>query len=489
MADKSHFINNVWSAGIGTDMTSNNPASGQTVWQGKAATDSEVDLAVRTAAKAFECWVDSDYKDRMRYLDIFGQRVVTNGERLAELICEETGKPKWEASAEVNSVAAKIAITLEAYQKRLKIIKHTESGFSSITSYRPLGVVAVLGPFNMPAHLPNGHIVPALLAGNTVVFKPSSQTPSVAQFLVELWEASGIPGGVINLLQGGSRTGQVLVQHPVVKGVFFTGSESTGKTIHRMLGGCPEKMLALEMGGNNPLIVHKVSNNQAAVYLTVVSAYITSGQRCSCARRLIVPTGSEGDTFLNCLVETVSKIRVGDYKQFPEPFMGPLISTGAAQDLLESQEKLLSQGARSLVEVKILNQNRAMLSPGIIDVTSVKKREDKEIFGPLLQLIRVSDFDSAIAEANNTRFGLTAGLFSDDHDCYSAFFHKIRTGVVNRNRQTTGASSRLPFGGTGASGNHRPGGYFTIDYCAYPVASMESESVTIPQTILPGIQI
>ena len=489
MADKSHFIDNVWSEGVGTIISSSNPSSGGIIWQGRSATESEVDLAVKAALGAFENWAGLDYKDRMKYLDAFRRQIVTNAGQLAETICRETGKPKWEASAEVDAVAAKIDISLEAFQKRLKPTRDNLNEVSGIISYRPIGVVSVLGPFNMPAHLPNGHIVPALLAGNTVVFKPSSQTPLVGQFMIELWETAGIPPGVINLVQGGSDAGRALVEHPTVKGVFFTGSESTGKTIHRMLGGCPEKLLALEMGGNNPLIAHKVSNNLVAAYLTIISAFITSGQRCSCARRLIVPTGKEGDIFIDSLVDMASKIRVGDYKQLPEPFMGPVISAGAARSILESQDKLFSRGAQSLLEVRLLNETGAMLSPGIIDVTSVRDREDEEIFGPLLQLIRVDDFDSAVAEADNSRFGLTAGLLSDDHDCYSLFFRKTRVGVINWNRPTTGASSRLPFGGTGASGNYRPGGYFTMDHCVYPVASLEAGGMTAPQKILPGIQL
>jgi succinylglutamic semialdehyde dehydrogenase len=165
--------------------------------------------------------------------------------------------------------------------------------------------------------------------------------------------------------------------------------------------------------------------------------------------------------------------------------MGPVISSTAAQRILVAQDDLLKRGATSLVTTRRLD-DRAMLSPGIIDATGID-RSDVEIFGPLLQVIRVASFDEAITEANNTRYGLAAALFSDDRALYERLFRKIRAGVVNWNRPTTGASGALPFGGIGRSGNHRPSGYFAVDYCAYPVASMESQTLTIPKALTPGI--
>lgn len=488
MPVKSHFINNRWTEGNGTVLRSNNPASGEIIWQGRAATVEEIDQAVAAATGAFHSWSGLKLEDRLTCLEAFHEKLSEGAERLSELISLETGKPRWESQSELQSMLAKIAITVDAYNNRCGTIKETHSDIASVTSYRPLGVVAVLGPFNMPGHLPNGHIVPAILAGNTIVFKPSSQTPLVAQFMIELWETAGIPSGVINLVQGGAITGKVLSEHPRLDGLFFTGSEATGRTLHRAFGGYPEKMLVLEMGGNNPLVVYKVANHQAAAYLTIVSSFITAGQRCSCARRLIVPNGPDGDNFVDCLVETARKIKVGQYTDFPEPFMGPVISAQSAEALLEAQQKILKLGGKCLIETHPLGQTEAMLSPGIIDVTSVENREDKELFGPLLQLVRVPDFDSALNEANNTRFGLSAGLLCDDFDYYKEFRRKIKAGVINWNRPTTGASSRMPFGGTGASGNHRPGAYFTIDHCVYPVASMETGSAMIPDAVFPGLQ-
>ncbi len=357
------------------------------------------------------------------------------------------------------------------------------------TRFKPQGVVAVFGPFNLPGHLPNGHIVPALLAGNTVVFKPSEQAPLVGQIMQEIWEAAGLPKGVLNMVQGGRKTGMSLAANSKLNGLFFTGSAEAGKALHSLCGGRPEKILALEMGGNNPLVVYGAADHNASAYLTIQSAFITAGQRCSCACRLIVEDGTRGRRFVDTLIAMMGSIRIGPYTDRPEPFMGPVISGRAAESLLAAQASLGKNGGEPLVEMKRLGSGGNFLSPGLMDVTNVSNRPDVELFGPFLQLIRVSDFDAAVREAGNTSYGLVAGLLSDDRDLYDRFYRKIRAGVVNWNRQTTGASSRMPFGGVGASGNHRPSGYYASDYCSYPVATIESERLELPSQPLPGIEL
>ena len=344
--------------------------------------------------------------------------------------------------------------------------------------------MAVFGPFNFPGHLPNGHILPALLAGNCVLFKPSEQTPLVGQIYDELWRNTGLAeAGVFQLLQGGRDTGAMLANHRDIDGLLFTGSFEAGVSLNRAVVENPGKIVALEMGGNNPLVVAGVSDVRAAAYWTIQSAFVTAGQRCSCARRLIVVEGAE--PFLDQLIDMSRAIRVGPYTNSPEPFMGPVISQQSAQRVLAAQDNLLKRGAKPLLAMKNLD-GRALLSPGILDVTGID-RSDVEIFGPLLQVIRVRDLDEAIREANNTRYGLAAALFSDERAMYETFFRKIRAGVVNWNRPTTGASGGLPFGGIGRSGNHRPSGYFAVDYCAYPVASMEISKLELPKSPTPGV--
>jgi succinylglutamic semialdehyde dehydrogenase len=329
--------------------------------------------------------------------------------------------------------------------------------------------------------------VPALLAGNAVVFKPSEFTPLSGRRLAEIWERAGLPAGVLNLVQGGRETGATLAAHPGHDGILFTGSYQTGVALRRMWVEEPGKMLALELGGNNPLVVHAVRDVEAAATLTILSAYLTAGQRCSCARRLIVPTGAGGDAFLERLLARIDTIRGGLPDDVPEPFMGPVINEAAARSLLAAQEDLVARGGIVLRRMAPQRGIATLLSPGLVDVTAVCNRPDTEWFGPLLQLVRVPDFEAAIAEANRTAYGLAAGLVCDERSLYDAFRRRVRAGVVTWNRQTTGASPRLPFGGIGRSGNHRPSGYFAIDYCGYPVASLERDRVTAPPAP-PGLE-
>jgi succinylglutamic semialdehyde dehydrogenase len=407
-------------------------------------------------------------------------------------ICEETGKPKWESNTEVDSMIAKAAISIEARGARRNLSEQIVAGAVNAVRYKPLGVAIVLGPFNFPGHLPNGHIIPALLAGNTVVFKPSELTPRVGELMARCWMEAGLPEGVINLIQGGREVGEALVAHSDIDAVFFTGSFNGGRAISRALADRPGVITALEMGGNNPLIVHRVADVRAAAYLTIQSAFISAGQRCSCARRLIVPAGNEA--FIDSLVKMMAGIRVGRFDMEPEPFMGRVISDAAADRLLNAQRELLARGGKIIVEMKSVEGQptpmaRSMLRPGLIDVTGVDDRADEELFGPLLQLVRVKDFDEAQREANDTKYGLAAGLFCDDRQLYERFYQASRAGIVNWNRALTGASSRQPFGGVGRSGNGRPSAYFAADYCDYAIGSIEVERLMMPEKVAPGIEV
>jgi succinylglutamic semialdehyde dehydrogenase len=280
-----------------------------------------------------------------------------------------------------------------------------------------------------------------------------------------------------------------LAANPGIDGLFFTGSSGTGNQLHQQFGGRPEKILALEMGGNNPLLVEQVADVEAAVYTIIQSAFISAGQRCTCARRLLVPQGAWGDALLARLVAVVSAIKVGAYDAQPAPFMGTLISLPAARQLLKAQQQLQASGASVLLEMTQPLASAALLTPGIIDVTAVAGRNDEEFFGPLLQVIRYADFAAGMAEANNTRFGLAAGLLSDSPERYQQFLLESRAGIVNWNKQLTGAASSAPFGGIGASGNHRASAYYAADYCAYPVASLETEKLSLPATLTPGVSL
>lgn len=485
-----HFIGGRWQAGSGKDFASFNPADGSLVWEGKAAGEKEVEKAVSKARAAFSEWAFKPLEERLAIIEKFQAKLEENKTQLAELISLETGKVLWDATGEVGAMIGKIGISVKAYHERTPSRETTlpDGGTASLI-HKPHGVVAVFGPYNFPGHLPNGHIVPALLAGNTVIFKPSELTPKVAEATLRLWEEAGLPAGVLNLLQGEKETGIALANHDGLDGIFFTGSSATGNILHRQFAGRPEKILALEMGGNNPLIVHDAKDLQAAAYLTVQSAFLSSGQRCTCARRLIVPEGKDGDAFIDTLTSMTRAIRVGEWNDDPQPFMGPMVSLLESEKLIKAEEDLVARGATAIVPLQRLKDDLPFISPGILDVTAVKNREDAEWFGPLLQLIRVPNMEAAIEEANHTAFGLSAGLISDDRALWERFSVLIRAGVVNWNRPLTGASSGAPFGGIGCSGNHRPSAYYAADYCAFPMASMESEHPAMPEKTAPGLEL
>ncbi len=483
------YIAGAWQAGQGETITSLNPVTQQVLWSGQGATAGQVDLAVQAARQAFPGWARRSLQERIDVLEAFAARLKHHADDLARCIGEETGKPLWESATEVTTMVNKVAISVQSYRERTGEKSGPLGDATAVLRHKPHGVVAVFGPYNFPGHLPNGHIVPALLAGNTVLFKPSELTPKVAELTVKCWIEAGLPAGVLNLLQGDRETGIALAANPGIDGLFFTGSSRTGNALHQQFAGRPDKILALEMGGNNPLVVDEVQDVDAAVYTVIQSAFISAGQRCTCARRLLVPQGEWGDAFLARLVAVSETIEVGSFDQQPAPFMGSVISLDAALGLLDAQRILLAKGAVSLLEMRQPLAQSALLTPGIIDVTAVSERSDEELFGPLLQVIRYADFDAAIAEANDTHYGLAAGLLSDSEARYQQFWLESRAGIVNWNKQLTGAASSAPFGGVGASGNHRASAYYSADYCAYPVASLETGSLTLPATLTPGIRL
>ncbi|XEG74186.1 succinylglutamate-semialdehyde dehydrogenase [Pseudomonas sp. abacavir_1] len=485
----THYIAGQWQAGEGATLESLDPVSQAVVWSGRAASAAQVDAAVAAARAAFPAWARRPLEERIVVLEAFAATLKARSDELARAIGEETGKPLWEASTEVTSMVNKVAISVQAYRERTGIKSGPLADATAVLRHKPHGVVAVFGPYNFPGHLPNGHIVPALLAGNCVIFKPSELTPKVAELTVRAWIDAGLPAGVLNLVQGARDTGVALAAHTDIDGLFFTGSSRTGNLLHSQFGGQPQKILALEMGGNNPLIVDEVKDVDAAVYTIIQSAFISAGQRCTCARRLLVPAGEWGDALLARLVAVTASIKVGRFDEQPAPFMGSVISLAAAEHLLKAQEHLLANGAVALLAMSQPLEGAALLTPGILDVSGVAQRPDEEFFGPLLQVIRYGDFDEAVREANATQYGLAAGLLSDSRERFEGFLLDSRAGIVNWNKQLTGAASSAPFGGIGASGNHRPSAYYAADYCAYPVASLESESLALPATLTPGVSL
>ena len=373
------------------EIISYEPATGAVLWRHPIG---DVDAEVACAHAGWSSWASKPLAFRIETMRRFANIVRQRNDAFTDLIARETGKPIWEARGEVETVIAKVDISVSAYadrtaQRRLE----ATMGSRIAVRHKPHGVLAVLGPYNFPAHLPNGHIVPALIAGNAVVFKPSEKTPAVGSFLVECFRAAGVPPECIRLVIGGPNEGKALAE---------------------------------------PLLAE-----------------------------------------VNRLID---RLIVGSPHDDPAPFMGPVIDNDTADQLTESFLALMMKGGRPVQHMARPVEDRPFVTPGIIDVTDVGDRPDIELFGPLLQVIRADDFDGAIAEANNTRYGLSASLISQTPALFDRFWAGARAGIVNWNRPTNGAPSNAPFGGVGWSGNHRPSAYYAADYCAYPVVSNEAEA-------------
>jgi succinylglutamic semialdehyde dehydrogenase len=454
-------------------LSSIEPATGASLWTGEVG---DVEAEVARARSAWASWAARPLAVRIETLRRFANVVRGHKEALADLIARETGKPLWETATEVDAVVGKVDISVTAYSERTSQRRLEGAlGARVAVRHKPHGVLAVLGPYNFPAHLPNGHIVPALLAGNAVVFKPSEKTPAVGEMLVRLYHEAGVPEDVVRCVQGGVEIGKALAASPGIDGLLFTGSARAGLALHRQFADAPHKILALEMGGNNPLVVWDAKDVPAAAVIAVQSAFMSSGQRCTGARRLIVQEGAH-EPLLAEIVKLTERLIVDHPHAVPAPFMGPVIDNQAADQLQEAFLDLMIKGGRAIKRLDRPVADKPFLTPAIIDVTDVAERPDAELFGPVLQVIRVADFDAALAEANATRYGLAASLVGGSPELYDRFWANIRAGVINWNKPTNGAPSNAPFGGLGLSGNHRPSAFYAADYCAYPVTSSEAEA-------------
>lgn len=482
------LIGNHWQQGNGEPFQKSNPISAKVIWQGNEASSDDVKQACKAARQAFLTWAKTDLDDRIALVQQFANVLKQNKDQLADVIGQETSKPLWESKTEVEAMIGKVEISIKAYHDRTGSYESELNGDISSLRHRPHGVLAVFGPYNFPGHLPNGHIVPAVIAGNAIVFKPSEQTPKTAELTVKLWQQAGLPAGVINLVQGGRSVGEALAGNALIDGLLFTGSAGVGQILSEQFAKTPQKILALEMGGNNALIIDDFDDIEAAVNLAIQSAFISAGQRCTCARRILVKEGGKGDKFIDRLVQVAKNLTIGAYDASPEPFMGGVISPQAAQKIVDAEQALQELGAVSLLKMHWQDKNSSLLTPAILDVTGLDV-PDEEYFGPLTTIRRYQTFDDAITLANDTRFGLSCSLVSPERALFERLLIEGRAGIINWNKPTTGAASSVPFGGVGVSGNHRPSAYYAADYCAYPVSSLQNSKLSLPSKLSPGIDL
>lgn len=544
----SDFVAGEWKALAASDsgapgaITSRNPARpGEVVWSGLPDA-AHVNEAIAAARAALPGWSMLSREKRFGVLRRFQQVCKAREADMATMIREEIGKAAWEAKGEASLLSSKVDITLDESDVggmhrvrdfEFPITPPTAAQGSTMQtggrvgrcSWRPHGVMAVLGPFNFPAHLPNGHIVPALAMGNTIVFKPSDKAPGVGQLLVEFFDEA-LAGesdlahtpGIINLVQGGADIASAIVKHPGIDGILFTGSWPVGRKILEANLDQPGRIVALELGGNNAAVVMPDADLRQAAIEIVRSAFNTTGQRCTCTRRVIVHEDI-ASRFIPAMCKAASNLIIGDPRATHPVFMGPIINAAARDAVLRAQADFARAGGVILVEstAPVTPEGGFYITPGIMQVewfvpyetaagwpappygprrsSSGSKSFDEcsdnrdeagadvEVFGPLLRVCIVDSLDAAIEQANATRYGLAASIFTNNQAAADRFLAESRAGCVNVNTGTAGASSKLPFGGLGLSGNHRPAGSFSLDYCAYPVAGMieHGHAATIPE--------
>ena len=463
------YIQNQWSLGKGKLFKSMNPLTGEILWEGNFANATQLNAAMRAAHKSHDEWSAESIQTRIKIIRKFYALLEKNKLTMTKLISDETGKTHADAASEVAATLAKLNNSILAFKKRTGSQKNSIGTMEATLQHSSHGVMSVVGPFNFPLHLPNGHITPALIAGNTIVYKPSESTPMVAEYMMMLWDKAGLPAGVINMIHGGKDIVQGLCKHSINNGLLFTGSYKVGKQINKIMADYPEKILALELGGNNPLVVWSTKKLNAAADIIFESAFISSGQRCTCARRLILPNNKNGKKILAKLKQKIQSLSYADPLDL---YYGPLISPKATEGFLAFQDKLIHLGAKTILKARKVRGSFNLVTPSLINITGMTKSYDKENFGPMLQVFFADTFDEAVAEANNTKYGLAAGLISDNEKLFDGFVRRINAGVINFNSTTTGASGAFPFGGIGRSGNLRPAGFYAADYCAWPKASI-----------------
>ena len=463
------YIQNQWSLGQGKLSKSMNPLTGEILWEGNFANATQLNAAMRAAHKSHDEWSAESIQTRIKIIRKFYALLEKNKLTMTKLISDETGKTHADAASEVAATLAKLNNSILAFKKRTGSQKNSIGTMEATLQHSSHGVMSVVGPFNFPLHLPNGHITPALIAGNTIVYKPSESTPMVAEYMMMLWDKAGLPAGVINMIHGGKDIVQGLCKHSINNGLLFTGSYKVGKQINKIMADYPEKILALELGGNNPLVVWSTKKLNAAADLIFESAFISSGQRCTCARRLILPNNKNGKKILAKLKQKIQSLSYADPLDL---YYGPLISPKATEGFLAFQDKLIHLGAKTILKARKVRGSFNLVTPSLINITGMTKSYDEENFGPMLQIFFADTFDEAVAEANNTKYGLAAGLISDNEKLFDGFVRRINAGVINFNSTTTGASGAFPFGGIGRSGNLRPAGFYAADYCAWPKASI-----------------
>lgn len=440
----------------------------------------DIEEATVVGKNAFLEWKHVPLENRIKALHRFGEEIEKRSDLLSRLISFEVGKPLKEAKGEVSALVNKIKVTCDAGYQYVKTQSVPMPSGRGEIHYRPKGLMLVIGPFNFPVHLSHGHVVPALLMGNTVILKPSEKAPYSAQVYMEAFEAADFPPGVLQMLHGNPEMSTRLVRHPLVDGVVATCSFEVGVKIQTALAGNPEKIVALEMGGKNSAIIWEAGTggiDKIAEDL-ITSCFLTTGQRCTALSRTYVKRELLTE-LLNSFHEKAKKLIIGNpFDENPDPFMGPIVTQQAMEKFLRYDTLATTEGAEVIMRPKRLEKvGRASEKPlpeGYYVAPSIhlvnkwsaeSSYQNHEIFGPDMFFCPIDTLEEGIAATNANHYGLSFSFFSPDEKLYNYVADRVDVGLAYWNKPTVGASALLPFGGWKRSGNHRPAGIFAIYAC------------------------
>ncbi len=472
MQAKGNFIGGSFFAPSGQALISRNPAADGAVVFETGTSTAAVAEAAAAAAAAQPAWAALTRAQRWEHLMRWKAQIAAAADGLAEAIVLETGKLRSEAKVEIQTLLNRFDLVSAAMTADLKegVVATGEQ-----LRYQALGVVGVIGPFNFPLHLCHAHVVPSLLAGNTVVVKPSDISPLCGQRYAETAAAAGLPAGVFNLVQGTGAVGAAMVTQPELRGLCFTGSWTVGRRILEAALDRPELLVALEMGGKNVCVVLDDCSLRQAVHEVLVGGYLSAGQRCTGTDRVLVHR-KIAEPFIAALASAARQLRFG-HPDDASVFAGPMATEAALQKLEAALEAAKKGGAEAVVP-------GARLPGGYYRTASLHRLPDGchhlpgytdlEVFGPDLCVEIVESDEEAIAVLAKSPFGFANAIFTSSNERFEAFYRGTQSGILNRNRSTNLASPRLPFGGVGKSGNYRPAGAFAHRNVTSPVALLEN---------------
>ena len=418
--------------------------------------------------EAYLPWTKLPLSNRVKKLRPLKTLFKKNFKEMAQLLSRETGKPLWESEGEVKALMAKTDFVLGPALDRIKTQKIPQA--KGQIRFKSRGLTLVIGPFNFPFHLPFGQILPALIAGNSLIFKPSEKAPACGQKLTEIFDQLKLPKGVFQMIQGGAKISRSLCSHPAFKGLLFTGSFEVGQKIKKAVLKDSSKLLALEMGGFNSALIWDYKDKKQALEETLKGCFWTTGQRCSSTSQILVHKKIFSD-FVPDFIQLAQKIKPDHWRK--NPFMGPLIDSLFFKRFFAIQKKIKKVGGEILLKgEKLKNKKGWYVTPAIYKMNPRIKShlQTKENFTPQVFIYEVDSLDQAIQLINSSGYGLVLSLFTEKKRVQSEIFYQAQVGLINYNLSSIGASGWLPFGGLGKSGNDRPAGAFAIDSCVSPLA-------------------